>query len=273
MLGAVDTLVDLASLKPRLQPDRDGSWHRHASVQTGEAPLGAGDHLSGAILMLAHGQHGVRVSYISRRIRLMHAVGQEQSRRRRIGPPLAEYVTTYGRVTDRRLGHSSPQHALDPYNVPLPATPGERVSLLQQKPIAKMFFERQIRRLCDTVKHAKRPDAPPVHYLEEQTSIPARWVHRLQYSAICPPLHLAICGTGCFVEIGNIVMARVRGVDGKGHSAAQHFVSPCGTKRFPPEKGLAGCYIKACHRHVSCPFPSRVPDAALVRPELAACVQ
>src|SRR4029450_8841340 len=155
MLSPIDTLVDLAGLKSRLQPDRDGSWHRHASVQTGEAPLGAGDHLSGAILMLAHSQHGVRVSYISRRIRLMHAVGQEQSRRRRIGPPLAEYVTTYGRVTDRRLGHSSPQHALDPYNVPLPATPGERVSLLQQKPIAKMFFARQIRRLCDTVKHAK----------------------------------------------------------------------------------------------------------------------
>src|SRR4029453_2472728 len=265
MLGAIDTLVDFASLKPRLQPNRDGSWHRHASVQTGEAPLSAGDHLFGAILMLAYSQHGVRVCYINRRIRLMHAVGQEQSRRRRIGPPLAEYMTTSGRVTARRLGHSSPQHALDSHDVPLPATPGERVSLLQQKPIAKMSLARQIRRLYDTVKHAKRPDTPPVHYLEEQTSIPARWVHRLQYSAICPPLHLAGCSTGCFVEIGNVMRARVRGVDGKGHSAAQHFVSPCGTKRFPPEKGLAGCYIKACHRHVSCPFPSRVLAPALER--------
>src|SRR5262245_41353488 len=125
-----------------------------------------------------------------------------------------------------------------------------------------MCLARQIRRLCDTVKHAKSPYTPPVHYLEEQTSIPARRIHRLQYSAICPPLHLAICGTRCVVEIGHSVMARVRGVDGKGHSAAQHFVSPRCTKRFPPEKGLAGCYIKACHRHVSCPFPSRAPAAA-----------
>jgi hypothetical protein len=145
--------------------------------------------------------------------------------------------------------------------------------LLQQQPIAKMFLARQIRHLCDTVKHSKRPDAPPVHYFEEQTSIPARWVHRLQYSAICPSLYLAGGGAGCFVEVGNVVMALVRWVDGKGHSAAQHFVSPRGTKRFPPEKRLTGCYIKARHRHVSCPFPGRVPDAALVIPEQAACAQ
>ena len=115
--------------------------------------------------------------------------------RRRVGPPLAEHMPTYGRVAGHRLGYPSPQHALDPHDVPLPATPGERVSLLQQKTIANMFLARQSGRLCDTVKHPKRPDAPPVHYLEEQTSIPARWVRRLQYDAICPPLHLAGGGT------------------------------------------------------------------------------
>ena len=120
----------------------------------------------------------------------MHAVGQEQGRGRRVGPPLTEHMPTDGRVAGHRLGYPGPQDALDPHDIPLPATPGERVSLLQQKTIADMLGARQIGRLCDTVKHPKRPDAPPVHHLKEQTSIPARWVRRLQHDAICPPLHL-----------------------------------------------------------------------------------
>ena len=171
------------------------------------------------------------------------------------------------------------------WGTPVPSMPSTRMTshcqphqasvypCCSRNPLPRCSSRVRFGRLCDTVKHAKRPDAPPVHHLEEQTSIPARRVRRLQYSAICPPLHLTSCSTGRFIEIGNVVMARVRGVNGKGHSAAQHFISPRGTKRFPTEKGLARCYIKACHRHVSCPFPSCVPDAAWVIPAQAACAQ
>jgi len=38
-----------------------------------------------------------------------------------------------------------------------------------------------------------------------------------------------------FIEIGAVVIARARWIDGKSDGAAQHFVGACGTKAFPAE--------------------------------------
>src|SRR5262245_50117395 len=109
----------------------------------------------------------------------MHTVSEEQSGGWRIGPPLAEHLATHGRAAGHRLGHPGPQYAFDPHDIPLPATPGERVSLLQEKAPAKVLCVPQIGCLCNTVKHPKCSDAPSVHHLKEQTAIAAPRIGRL----------------------------------------------------------------------------------------------
>ena len=188
------------------------------------------------MLMLTHGQHSVRVCHISRRIRLMHAVGEEHGRHRRIGPPLAKHVPTYGHVADHRLGHPSPKHALDPHDVPLPATPGERVAL-RRRNHGQPCSSRSRFGVSATPSNIRNARMRPRFTTSKKRRRFPRWVYRLQQEAICPPLHFASCGTGCLVEISNVMIARVHGSTAKVTVPRSTSVSARGTKRFATEQG------------------------------------
>ena len=76
-----------------------------------------------------------------------------------------------------------------------------------------------------------------------------------------------------FIEMGAVVIARVRWIDGQSDGAAQHFVGACGTKAFPAEERFSRCHVKACHRYARRPFSRCVPAAVWVRPAQAVCDQ
>jgi len=63
------------------------------------------------------------------------------------------------------------------------------------------------------------------------------------------------------LEMGDVVIARVRWIDGKSDGAAQHFVGADGTKAFSAKERFSRCYVNACYRHARRPFSSCVPDA------------
>src|SRR5690349_17036026 len=99
----------------------------------------------------------------------MAAVSQKQHGRGGVGPPLTEDVSTGGRAVAHGLRNARPEQSLDSHDVPLPATPGDRIALVQQEARANMLGARQIRCLAHGIKIPKHPDTSAIHYLKEQT--------------------------------------------------------------------------------------------------------